>query len=214
MKKLVFYGAGGFAREMIFMLERINRIRPAYDFLGMVVDEPYYRPGQTVFGFPVLGTADWLFAHRDEVYCTCVVGRPTSARERIQETCEARGVRFETLVSPDVELHSSVQVGAGSILCRNSTYTVDIRIGKGTVINEKTGLGHDAVVGDYCTVFGNVSITGGVVVGNRVTIGTKAFIAPGMKVGDDAVIAAGSMVFTKVRAGTHVLGNPAKRINL
>ena len=49
-------------------------------------------------------------------------------------------------------------------------------------------------------------------IGNEVDIGGHAYIVPGRKVGDGAKIAAGSIVFTNVKAGTTVLGNPAKRM--
>ena len=55
-------------------------------------------------------------------------------------------------------------------------------------------------------------ISGGCTIGNEVNIGGAAFIIPGKKVGDGARIAAGSIVFSNVRAGTTVLGNPAKRM--
>ena len=55
-------------------------------------------------------------------------------------------------------------------------------------------------------------ISGGCVIGNEVDIGGHAYIVPGRKVGDGAKIAAGSIVFTNVKAGTIVLGNPAKRM--
>lgn len=214
MKKIVLYGAGGFAREVIFMIARINRSIPKYELLGFIIDEKYYKPGMELHGSPVLGTGKWLIEHKDEVVCTCVIGESPRARERIQETYESLGVKFETLISPDVEVHETVKIGDGSIICRGSTFTVDINVGKGVLINERTGIGHDAVIGNYCCVFGGCSINGHVKIGDRVKVGGKSYFCPEVKVGDDAVVAAGSIVFTRVKAGTTVLGNPAKRIEL
>lgn len=214
MKKLVLYGAGGFAREVAFMVERINRASPTYDLLGYVVDEEYYKPDTVINGYPVIGTGDWLIEHKDEIVCTCAIGEPPVAREMIQEKYEALGVRFETLISPDVEMHESVKIGAGSIVCWRTTFTVDIEIGKGTLINGRNAFGHDAKVGDYCCIFADCSINGHVQIGNRVRIGGKSYFCPKVKIGDDATIAAGSIVFTNVKANRHVLGNPAKKIDL
>ncbi|MDO5424000.1 MAG: NeuD/PglB/VioB family sugar acetyltransferase [Eubacteriales bacterium] len=214
MKKLVLYGAGGFAREVAFMIERINKVEPRYDLLGFVVDEQYYMPGMKVFNYPVIGTGEWLLDHKDEVVCTCVVGEPPEARECIQEKYEALGVKFETLVSPDVEVHKTVKIGEGSIICRGTMFTVDISIGKGTIINQRGGIGHDAKIGNYCCIFSACNVTGHVKIGNRVKVGGRAYFCPKVKVGDDAVIAAGSVVFTNVKAGRHVMGNPAKKIDL
>ena len=58
----------------------------------------------------------------------------------------------------------------------------------------------------------DTGISGGCHIGNEVEIGGHAFIIPGKKVGDNAIIGAGSIVFSNVKAGTTVLGNPAKRM--
>ena len=215
MKKIVLFGAGGFAREIVYMIERINRIEPTYELLGFVVEEKYYdSTDSTIYGYPLLGTGDWLIKNKEDVVCTCAVGEPPLERQRIQETYEKSGVRFETLISPDVELHETVSIGDGSIICRGTTFTVDIKVGKGTIFNERCGVGHDATIGDYCCISGGVSINGHVKIGNRVKVGGKSYFCPKVKIGDDAVVAAGSVVFTNVKAGRHVLGNPAKKIDL
>lgn len=214
MKKLVLYGAGGLAREIAYMVERINRVCPTYELLGFVVDKEYYVPGMNVNGYPIVGDGDWLVAHKDEVVCTCAVGEPPAARERIQETYEALGIKFETLISPDVEMHESVKIGNGCVICWRTTFTVDVEIGKGTFINGRNAFGHDSCVGNYCSIYADCSINGHVKIGDRVKIGGKSYFCPKVRVGDDAIVAAGSVVFTNVKAGRHVLGNPAKRIDL
>lgn len=214
MKKLILYGAGGFAREVAFMVERINRVRPTYDLLGFVVGEEYYVPGTIIDGYPVVGCGDWLIEHKDEIVCTCVVGEPPAVREQIQEKYEALGIKFETLISPGVEIHKTVKIADGCIICRGTTFTVDISVGKGSIINEFSGIGHNAYIGDYCCIFGGCSVCGYVKIGNRVKVGGRAYFCPKVKIGDDAIIAAGSVVFTNVKAGRHVLGNPAKKIDL
>ena len=213
MKKIVLFGAGGFARETAYLIERINNVRAAYELLGFIVDDDYYRDGLEINGYPVLGTRQWLIAHKNEVVCTCAIGEP-GPREAIQEELEQKGIQFETLISPDVELHSSVKVGAGSVIAHGVMMTVNIKIGKGVVINGCTTLGHDAEVGDYACVMGGCGLAGYVKIGRRVKIGGHAFIVPHITVEDDAVIAAGSAVFAKVRRERRVLGNPARRFEL
>ena len=58
----------------------------------------------------------------------------------------------------------------------------------------------------------NTGISGNCVIGEEVDIGGHAFIVPRKKIGNRAKIAAGSIVFSNVKAGTTVLGNPAKRM--
>lgn len=213
MKKLVLYGAGGLGRETAFLIERINRAAPTYDLLGFVVGNEYYHEGSVVNGYPVIGDESWLLDHKEEVVCTCSIGEPKS-REMVQTRLAAQGVIFETLVSPDIEVHPTVKLGQGTILCRGVRMTVNITIGDGVLINENVGIGHDVVIEDYACLMGGCALTGHVHIGKRVFMGGKAYLVPNISVGDDAVIAAGSVVFRKVKAGTRVLGNPARRIEL
>ena len=92
------------------------------------------------------------------------------------------------------------------------TLAVNCRIGAGVVMNQMVNVGHDVVIGDYTAIMPFTGISGGCKIGSEVIIGGHAFIIPGRKVGDGATVAAGSIVFTNVKAGTTVLGNPAKRM--
>ena len=81
------------------------------------------------------------------------------------------------------------------------------------MLNGRVSVGHDVKIGDYTTIMVGTGISGGCRIGSQVNIGGHAYIIPGKKVGDNATIAAGSVVFTNVKAGVTVLGNPAKRVD-
>ena len=51
-------------------------------------------------------------------------------------------------------------------------------------------------------------------IGEAACIGAMSFIIEKIKIGAEAVIAPGSIVFCNVKEGIHVMGNPAKRIEL
>lgn len=213
MKKIVLYGAGGFARETAFLIERINRAEPTYELAGFIVDDEYGQQGQTIHGIPVVGNAEWLIEHKDEVVCTCAIGQP-AARKKIQTELEKQGVKFETLISPDVDVHFSNRIGNGTVIGRGVNLYVDVSIGDGVVINGRCGIGHDAVIEDYACIMGACSVNGYAHIGEEAFLGSNCCIIPHKKVGKGAVVAAGSVVFTNVKAGTHVIGNPAKKIDL
>lgn len=212
MKKIVLYGAGGMGRECAALIEWINWIHPdTYQLLGFLVDEAFYHEGQAADGYPILGTEEWLLQHKD-VYCTCTIAE-NSARERIQRGLMIQGVQFESLVSPDVTVPSSARLGCGCIIAKGVTLSVDIRLGDGVFINGNVTIGHDSCIGAFSTVLTGTGISGNCQIGERVKIGGHAYILPKKKVGNDAVVAAGSVVFRNVKAGTTVLGNPAKRVS-
>lgn len=208
MKDIVLFGAGGLARETVrFILDG----NPEYRLLGFVVDAKYYHENVTVCGLPVLGSEKWLVEHKDEVVCTCAVGTPEE-RGRIQKTLEAKGVRFETLIHPKVTILEGCTRGKGCLIEGATSISVGSKIGDGVFMNGRISIGHDVTIGDYTCIMPGTGISGWCNIGRECMIGGHSYVIPKRKIGDKATVAAGSIVFTNVKAGTTVLGNPAKRI--
>lgn len=210
MKQIVIYGAGGFGRELAFMVERINSIKPEYEILGFIEDGAAFPVGTDVNGYKVLGKGDWLLEHKD-VGCACAIAN-VHIRKMLFEKYGPQGVAFETIIAPGVDIHNSTTIGKGCVICRDCRITVNVVLEDGVFLNSGVAIGHDANIGAFTTIFPNTGISGFCKIGSEVTIGGHAFIIPGKKIGDNAVVAAGSVMFSNVKAGTTVLGNPAKRM--
>ena len=210
MKKIVLFGAGGLGREIASTIEAINRIEKKYDFLGFIVEGKYYKPDSFADGYPILGDENWLLSHKD-VYCTCTIA-DVNAKKRIQEYFEEKGINFETIISPLAKVNHHSYIGSGCVIYPHVLISTNVKLGKGVLLNSYVTIGHDATIGDYSNVMPTTGISGNVHIGEQVNIGGHAFIVPKKKIGDKAVVAAGSIVFSNVKAGTTVLGNPAKRM--
>ncbi|WP_165249485.1 acetyltransferase [Adlercreutzia sp. ZJ141] len=210
LKKLVLLGAGGMGREVAQLVERINAVSLTYELLGFV-DDAVFDPDTKLNGYSVLGSSKWLINHRDEVLCTCTVGH-AATRAKLQASLASRGVVFESIVAPDVEIPSSTAIGPGCVFYPGVSMSVNCEIGRGVLLNSGVTVGHDSTIGDFASVMPSTGISGNCHIGRRVNIGGHAFLVPGRKVGDDATVAAGSIVFSNVRKGTTVLGNPARRM--
>ena len=212
MKKLVLLGAGGFGREVAAsILPFMNERKPSYELLGFVDDGDQYKEGDMIDGYPWLGGQEWILDHKDDVCCTCTIGSAKKKAE-LQRELTRQGVRFATLIGKRVYIAPDSVIGPGSVIYGRVRISVNCRIGAGVVLNDNVSLGHDVTIGDYTSIMPGTGISGGCVIGKEVDIGGHAYIVPGRKVGDGARIAAGSIVFTNVKAGTTVLGNPAKRM--
>ncbi len=211
-KKLVLYGASGFGREIAELVKGVNRREETYELLGFIDDGVQFDTGDVIGGYQWLGRRDWIYEHLGEnIFYTCTIASP-AAKARIQDELTRDGCRFETLAPRSVFIPESAQLGPGCVLYPDVAISVDCRIGAGVLLNTGVTLGHDCVIGDYTTVMPATGISGGCTLGREVNVGGHAFIVPGRKIGDRATVAAGSIVFTNVRAGTTVLGNPAKRM--
>ena len=212
MKKLVLLGAGGFGREVAAsILPFMNQREPSYELIGFLDDGAQYHAGMMIDGYPWLGGQDWILDHKDDVCCTCTIGS-AKTKAAIQRKLTEEGVRFATLIRHRVYLAPYSEIGPGCVIYGRVTISVNCKLGAGVVLNDSVSLGHDVTIGDYTSIMPGTGISGGCVIGKEVDIGGDAYIVPGRKIGDGAKIAAGSIVFTNVKAGTIVLGNPAKRM--
>ena len=210
-KKIVLIGAGGFGREVVSIIEVLNSIKPQYKLLGFLDDGDRYREGMIINGYPWLGKREWILEHKDEVVCTCTIGNP-HIKGMIQRELTEKGVTFETIIAAGGYIGQYTEIGPGCVLYGGVTVSVNCKVGAGVLMNQMVNIGHDVVIGDYTTIMPTTGISGNCVVGSEVNIGGHAFVIPGRRIGDGATVAAGSIVFSNVKAGTTVLGNPARRM--
>lgn len=211
MKKIVLIGAGGFGREVAHIIERINQQEEKYELLGFLDDSEAFDRNSCINGYPWLGKCDWILSYKNDIVCNCTIGN-ARIKARIQQRLMDENVKFETIVAPSASFPNDTRIGPGCVLYWNVGISVNCRIGAGVLLNDGVKIGHDTSIGDYDSIMPGVGISGGCKIGREVSIGGHAFIVPGRKVGDKARIAAGSIVFSNVKAETTVLGNPAKRM--
>lgn len=212
LKKIVLIGAGGFGREVATsLIGTINWHEPTYEFLGFLDDGPQFSTGMKIDGYPWLGNHAWILDHKEDVVCTCAIAN-ASVKKKIQSELMRQGVQFESIIERTVYVAPSSKIGPGCVLYGGVKISVNCDIGAGVLLNDGVKIGHDVTIGDYTSIMPDSGISGDCHVGSEVEIGGHAFIVPGRKIGDRAKVAAGSIVFSNVKAGTTVLGNPAKRM--
>lgn len=207
-KKVVIIGAGGFGREVAWLIERINNVAPTWQLLGFV-DDDESKFSQKFYGLSVLGDIDWLNQQPDDLCVICSVGKSIIRKTIVSRI---RGKRFATLIDPDVICSDSVNIGEGSIICAGSILTVDISIGSHTIINLDCTVGHDAVISDFVTVYPSVNISGNVCIESCVEIGTGSQIIQGLHIAENTIIGAGAVVIRDLPSNCTAVGSPAKPI--
>ena len=61
MRDLFIVGAGGFGREAVWTVERINALSggmPQWRILGYADDDPKWKKGDNFEGYPILGSVE------------------------------------------------------------------------------------------------------------------------------------------------------------
>ena len=190
MKDLYIIGAGGFGREVAWIVERINSIKPTWNLKGFIDDN------ETLWGskegeYHVFGGCEYLSALED-VYVVCAVGS-SNVRKKIIEKLKDTSVKFATLVDPSVLYSNSVKIGEGAIVCAGTIITVNVNIGDHVIVNLDCTIGHDAVIDDFVTIYPSVNVSGNVLIGECSELGTGTQIIQGKKVISNTIIGAGAI---------------------
>ncbi|MDM0551479.1 acetyltransferase [Clostridium perfringens] len=209
MKDLVIVGAGGFGREVAWLVEDINEVSKEWNLIGFI-DENKEMHETLINGYEVLGGIDWL--KDKDIYYVCAIGN-SKIRKDIVEKINKFQVKAATIIHPSVLMNKKyVEVGEGSIICASSILTVNIKLGKHVILNLDCTVGHDAILKDFVTVYPSVNISGNCRINECVELGTGTQIIQGKIIGDNTIVGAGSVVVRDIEANKTAVGVPAKCI--
>jgi len=210
MKKIVVYGSGGFAREVVHLIENINEQEETWEVLGYV-DDNVANHGEVINDLPVLGGVDWI-KEQDSIAVAMGIGSPNAKKAIAENLSELSNVTYPNLIHPSVKFSRFNSIGRGNVICEGSILTTNIDIKEFVTINLNCTIGHDTIVGSYTTILPNASVSGSVVFEERVDFGTNATIIQGIKVGEGTVVGAGAVVVKDLPANCTAVGMPAKPI--
>ncbi len=211
MVNILIVGAGGFGREVYgWMIANPNAIEyDQWQIAGFLDADPNALDGKK---FPVTIVGDPLsYTFMEEDRLVCAVGDPIT-RLRLYRLMRERGGRFVTVRASNVIIGPGCRIDDGCILCPGVVITTNVTLMACTIVNVHSSVGHDAIIGEGCTLSGHVDITGGVRLGEGVFLGSHACVLPGKHVGSYAKVGAGSVVTRNVAPGATVFGVPAKAI--
>lgn len=229
MKELIIIGAGGFGREVLMMaLDNPAygmhwRIKGFLDSRGGILHTFATRSEELPYAmeysqekrdhyrrdYPVLGDPLTYAPKMDDVFI-CAQGAPTDRRQ-FCEPIIVKGGHFIRLVHPLAAVSAFASIGPGSIIGLYASVAPDVRIGRCVTVGSYTSLGHDVTISDWAEIGSKCALAGRVSVGEAARVHTGAIVLPGIDVGSHSTVGAGSVVFGNVRAGTTVMGNPARK---
>ena len=210
--RLAVIGAGGFAREVRWLVDEINAETETFEFVGYLVSDPS-QPGPHDDTATIVGGLDRIDDGDLAIEAVALgVGDP-GARFSIGEDVSLRypEIMWPSLIHPSVLMdESSASIGVGAVICAGTVLTVNVRVGDFAMINLGCSVGHEADFGKASVINPLVAISGGVEIGDRVLIGTGASVLQYVEVGDDATVGAGAVVTKPVAPGSTVVGVPAR----
>lgn len=208
MKDIVIIGAGGFGREVAWLIEDINNVKEEWNIIGYV-DDNVSAKEENLNGYELVGDIDWLMDQ--SYYVVSAIGNPIVNKKIVDKLATSRN-KYATLIHPSVICSNTSSIGEGSIICAGNIITVNASIGKHVIINLDSTIGHDAIINDYTVILPSVNISGHVNLERGVSVGTGSAIIQGLTIGKNSIIGAGSVVVKDIPANCTAVGAPAKPI--
>lgn len=212
MKDIVIFGAGGLGREVACLIKRINAIQPEWNLVGFY-DDGVAIGTKNEYG-TVLGNAQVLAAHKQEISVAVAIGSPKTVKKIVEILMVNKKLHFPNLISPDFSISDSenYSMGYGNIIQRNCTISCNVHLGNFNILNSGIGLGHDVRMGNYNSLMPAVKISGEVTIGDCNFFGVGSIVLQQFKIGNGIKLGAGSVLMRNAKDDLLYMGNPAKKI--
>jgi len=208
MKNLIIIGAGGMGRTVYSNALESVGYGEKFTVKGFIDDNlealdtfPNYPP--------IIGTIGDYQPEEDDVFVSSIGG---AARRPCMEEIIRRGGVFMELIHQTARILTNAKLGKGNFVGAYTVIGNDAVIGDYNMIQSYTVIGHDAKIGNWNRIDTHVTCVGGIVIEDEVNIHTSAIISHNVRVETGAHVGALSFVIRKVKAGTTVMGNPAKKL--
>jgi sugar O-acyltransferase (sialic acid O-acetyltransferase NeuD family) len=174
--------------------------------VGGLFDDDAHKSGTTVLGCPVLGTIDAFAA--DCGGAAVVALGDNLSRRRVAERFAA--IDWLTAVHPGAQVHSSVQLGPGTVVFAGAVIQPEATIGSHCIVNTGATIDHDAVVESYSHIAPGCHLAGEVHLEEGVFLGTGATVSMGVRVGKWTTVGAGAVVVGDLESAVVAVGVPAR----
>jgi sugar O-acyltransferase (sialic acid O-acetyltransferase NeuD family) len=208
MRNLVIIGAGGFAREMFDLANTCYGNENDFSIKGFLSDGPSKIESM---GYPaVISKVDEYQVQEDDVFF-CAIGNLKDRKKTI-EIILSKGGTFINLIHPTAILSPSVKLGIGVGIKSFCVLASDVIVEDFTFLQSSVIMGHDVHIGKYCQVNSFSFFAGYVRVHDLVSVNAGVRIIQNMIIEEESVVGIGSVVLRRVKKGTTVFGNPAKKI--
>lgn len=208
MKNLIIIGAGGMGRSMFDNALGSLGYGESFHIKGFLDDNIQALDDFSNYP-PIIGPISKYIPVTGDVFVSSIGGE---SRKKCMEEIIRRGGEFIELIHRTVRIGTNAKLGKGNFIGAYTIIGPDTEIGDYNMIQSFSVIGHDARLGNWNRIDTHVTCVGGIRIENETTIHTSAVINHGVVVESNAHVGACSFVIKRVKAGTTVCGNPAKRL--
>lgn len=201
-ESIYLIGAGSHAKVVMSTLEACG--------IGCrgIFDDDESLCGQEIWNVPILGTTHDIPDNGDVV---AIIGI-ASNKVRMEIASRFKNITWPVIIHPMSVVHSSVRIGAGSVVVAGGVIQADSVIGCHTIINTAAVIDHDCEIGNFCHLAPRTCIADGVSMGDGAFLSIGSVVVPYINIGAGAVIGAGSTVISNLEPDGMYIGSPARRM--
>jgi sugar O-acyltransferase (sialic acid O-acetyltransferase NeuD family) len=200
--RILVVGAGGFGREVLLWA------RDAWADQASKIAGFLSADASLSVPLPILGDPSGYAPGPDDGF-VLAIGIP-QVRRRVVSQIESRGGRFLTLIHPTAVISPTASVGEGSVICPYAIVSDAVRLGRFTLMNYHSSLGHDASTGDFAVLSPYATLGGGAVIEEDVFLGMHASVGPGKRVGQRTKVSANSAALCDAPPDSLIHGVPGR----
>ena len=175
VRDIMIAGAGGWGREAVWTLERINEREDTWNILGFADDDPAKASG-SLEGYPLLGSIEKASQDHPGAAVYIAIG-DNAVRESIYR--RLRGHDFPVIIDPSALVAPTAELRHGVFIGQQAVVSVGAELGKFAIVCSRAGVGHDAKMGDFAMLRPAATILG------HMSVGPRAYIAAGVVVRGD-----------------------------
>lgn len=203
MKNIVVVGAGDLGKEIVWLIEDINKRQPTYLILGFL-DDDKEKAGTEFYGYKVLGGIEQLRVLSSKMPLSAVVAiQDCSVRKKIVEE-HSEFASWETIIHPTAVIAATSFVGKGSVFFPQVTVSVDSKLGSFGLYYIHSIICNDCVIGDYVSLMSGASVSEHVEIGDECFLAAGACVYPHKKLGKCSKVAVEATVEKDYSDGSKV----------
>ncbi|MFO7936188.1 MAG: hypothetical protein R6V06_01105 [Kiritimatiellia bacterium] len=198
-RKVIIIGAGGFGKEVAWILRRSGDAGSELEVQGFCDDDAAKAEGVKDLA-PFLGTVEEVVSRFPGCAYHCAIGNNRIRRDLMQRL-DAAGLKAVSVVDFSSVVADDAVVSPGCYIGVHSVVSAGTRVGRGVIINHNVSVGHDAAIKDYAQVCPGVSISGGCDLGEGALLGSNSCTLPVKRMGAWSVLGAGGVLLTDLEDG-------------
>ncbi len=157
MKNIVIVGAGDLGKELVWLIEDINKQHPTYLILGYL-DDDLSKNTYSFNGYRVLGsTREIESLYKITPFSAVLAIGDGKTRKKIVEE-HPKFDSWETIIHPTAVVAPTTKIGKGSVLFPQVTVSVDSYIGSFGLLHIHSVICNDCWIANYSSVLANSTI--------------------------------------------------------